>query len=278
MLVGAVVGHTGSVLTASELAAQVAALGVHRGDLLMVHASLRRLGPVESGARGVVEALDEVVGPDGTLLMILGAENPHEWVNTHPESERAGLLADAPPFDTSTTAALKDVGVLAEVMRTMPDTLVNDHPEGRFASRGRLAHELLDGLPWNDYYGPGSALDRFACAGGRVLRLGADPDTVSVLHFAEYCADVPGTLRVRRHRKVHGPSGPEVAVVECLDDEDGIVPAERQPSEDYFAIILREFLATGAAIVGTVGAARAELIDAAGLVEFGARWMTANLR
>ena len=48
--------------------------------------------------------------------------------------------------------------------------------------------------------------------------------------------------------------------------------------QQRFAIILREFLATGAAIVGTVGAARAELIDAAGIVEFGASWMTVNLR
>ncbi|HSO03819.1 MAG TPA: AAC(3) family N-acetyltransferase, partial [Candidatus Limnocylindrales bacterium] len=133
-------------------------------------------------------------------------------------------------------------------------------------------------LPWDDYYGPGSALDRFVSAGGRVLRLGADTDTVSVLHFAEYCADVPDTVRVRRHRRVRGPDGPRIVVVECLDDENGIVPDERQPAEDYFAIILREYLATGRALVGTVGGAVAELIEASDIVDFGAHWMTANLR
>ncbi len=168
--------------------------------------------------------------------------------------------------------------MLAEVLRTMPGTLVNDHPEGRFAARGRLAHELLDDLPWDDYYGPGSALDRFVSAGGRVLRLGANPDTVSVLHFAEYCADVPDPVRIRRHRKVLGPDGPRIVVVECMDDENGIVPDERQPAEDYFAIILREFLATGRATVGRVGGAQAELFAAADIVGFGAEWMTANLR
>jgi aminoglycoside 3-N-acetyltransferase len=63
-----------------------------------------------------------------------------------------------------------------------------------------------------------------------------------------------------------------------MDDGNGIVPDERQPAEDYFAIILREFLATGRAQVGRVGDAHAELLSAAEIVSFGADWMTAHLR
>ena len=275
---GANVAHTGLMLTPTSLAADLVGLGVRAGDLLFVHASLRRIGTVQGGAVAVIEAVERAVGSEGTMMMILGAANDADWVNRRPEAERARLLADTEPFDNLTTPVLPEVGVLAEVMRTMPGTVVNDHPEGRFAARGRLAHQLLDGLPWDDYYGPGSALDRFVSAGGRVLRMGADPDTVSVLHFAEYCADVPDTVRVRRHRKVLGPEGPRIVVVECLDDENGIVPDERQPEEDYFAIILREFLATGRARLGRVGGAEAELFDAADIVAMGADWMTANLR
>jgi aminoglycoside N3'-acetyltransferase len=275
---GAILAHTGSMQTPTSLAADLASLGVRSGDLVFLHASLRRIGPVEGGGLGVIEAVERAIGADGTLVMILGAANDWDWVNSRPEPERAALLADAEPFDSATTPALPEVGALAEVLRTMPGTVVNDHPEGRFAARGRLAHALLDGLPWDDYYGPGSALDRFVAAGGRVLRLGADPDTVSVLHFAEYCADVPDTVRVRRHRAVLGPDGPRIVVVECMDDENGIVPDERQPEEDYFAIILREFLATGRARSGRVGGAQAELLAAADIVAFGSEWMTANLR
>ena len=248
------------------------------GDLVFLHASLRRIGPVEGGALGVIEASSGPIGADGTLVMILGAANEWDWVNSHPESERAALLADAEPFDNATTPVLPEVGVLAEVLRTMPGTVVNDHPEGRFAARGRLAHELLDDLPWDDYYGPGSALDRFVAAGGRVLRLGANPDTVSVLHFAEYCADVPDTVRIRRHRKVLGPDGPRIVVVECMDDENGIVPDERQPAEDYFAIILREFLATGRALVGHGRRRGRRALRRGGHRRLRAAWMTANLR
>jgi aminoglycoside N3'-acetyltransferase len=263
---------------ANDVVTDLRDLGVVPGDVLFVHASLRRIGPVEGGATGVFDALERAVGPAGTLMMVLGATNEWDWVNAHPESERVALLADAEPFDPDRTPALPEVGVLAEVMRTMPGTVVNDHPEGRFAARGRLADDLLRDLPWDDYYGPGSALARFVVNGGRVLRLGANPDTVTVLHYAEYLAEVPSPVRVRRHRKVLDRLGTRIVVVECLDDENGIVPDDRQPHEDYFALTLREYLSTGRARSGHVADAQAELIDAGDIVEFGAEWMRTNLR
>ena len=154
-------------------------------------------------------------------------------------------MRDAEPFDCLVTPADPDVGVFAEVFRTRSRTRVSDHPEGRFAASGSLADRLLDDVPWDDYYGPGSPLERFVRAGGRVLRLGADLDTVTLLHYAEYLAPLPSKRRVRRHRLVLGRDGPEVRVVECLDDSDGIVDV---PGEDYFAVILREYLATGRGI------------------------------
>ncbi len=71
-------------------------------------------------------------------------------------------------------------------------------------------------------------------------------------------------------------SGPRRnAPLECLDDEHGIVD---WPGEDYFATILREYLATGRSSQGRVGQALSELIDADELVRFGAQWMTERFR
>ncbi len=53
------------------LARDLRRLGVGAGDTLMVHASLRAIGPVEGGAGGVLDALEEAVSPQGTLLMPL---------------------------------------------------------------------------------------------------------------------------------------------------------------------------------------------------------------
>ena len=256
-----------------ELVDDVRRIGVASGDLLMVHASLRRIGPVPGGADGVLDALAAAIGSDGTLFMTLGARDDWSWVDERPEAERSGLLADAEPFDALVTPADPDVGVLAEVFRTRPGTVVSDHPEGRFGASGPLADALLRDVPWDDYYGEGSPLDRFVAAGGRVLRLGADVDTLTVLHLAEYRAAVPDKRRALRHRRVLGASGPEIRTVSCLDDSDGIA----EYSEDYFAVILREYLATGRARIGTVGAAVAELIDAVDLMAFGAAWMDEHL-
>lgn len=231
----------------------------------MVHASLRAIGPVAGGAAGVIESLDRAVGPAGTLMMILGARDDLAWVSDRPEPERAALLAGSEPFDPYITPADPDVGTLAEVLRQHPGTIVNDHPEARFAARGRLADQLLSEPPWNDYYGPGSPLERLVQAGGKVLRLGANPDTVTLLHYVEYLTPVPDKRRVRRHRLVIGPAGNEIRTVECLNDEEGIVD---HPGEDYFAVVLRAYLATGRARTGVVGHAPSELIAGSDLVEF----------
>jgi len=244
-------------------------LGVQAGDALMVHASQRRIGPTEDGAGGVVRALDRAVGPEGTVMMVLGARDDHDWVNRLPESERAAHLEDAEPFDYLTTPADPDVGVLAEVFRTTPGTVVCDHPEGRFGARGRLAAELMADPPLDDYFGPGSALERFVAAGGKVLRLGADPDTVTLLHYVEYLADVPDKRRVTRHRRVQKGDGSEIVTISSLDDSEGIVD---YPG-DYFGAIVEEYVAAGRARVGRVGGAASELIDAADLVGFARAWM-----
>jgi len=240
----------------------------------MVHASMRAIGPVEGRAEGLIEALEDSIGQDGTLLVTLGAHDPLSWVNLRPESERRQLLAGSPPFHHLRTPADPDVGVLAEVFRRLHGTIVSDHPEGRFGARGRLAADLMSGAPWNDYYGPGSPLERLVENRGKILRLGAEMGTVTALHYAEYRATVPNKRRVKRLRMVEGQGGTQLREIECLDDSDGIVD---YPGEDYFAVILRAYLDAGRASTGTVGKAASELIDAADIVEFGVMWMNEHL-
>lgn len=84
---------------------------------------------------------------------------------------------------------------------------------------------------------------------------------------------MPAKRRVRRHRKVITPQGPDIRVVECLDDSNGIV---NWTGEDYFSVILREFLGTHTTPCGPVGGATGELLPARDLVVFAAGWMTAH--
>ncbi|MGQ0558569.1 MAG: aminoglycoside N(3)-acetyltransferase [Sphingosinicella sp.] len=242
----------------------------------MVHASLRKIGLTraaigEGGADLLIDALEDVLGPAGTLLMILGVHWDFDWINArHPAEERPGLLAGAVPFDSRTAPAMREIGWLAEAFRRRQGTRLSANPSGRFGARGRHARAVLAGQPWHDYYGPGSPLQKLCDRGGRILRIGADPDTVTALHYAEYLARLPNKKRVRWHYRLADEAGARDVFVDCLDDASGIVD---WPGEDYFALILKAYLATGRADRGTVGHAEAELIDADDLVNFGARWM-----
>ena len=44
-------------------------VGLEKGDAVMVHTSLKRMGYVCGGAQTVIEALMEVVGENGTIMM-----------------------------------------------------------------------------------------------------------------------------------------------------------------------------------------------------------------
>jgi len=242
------------VTSRDALVDQLKELGLRPGDAVMTHASMRRVGRVEGGASTLIDAQLAAIGGHGTLLMALGAD------------------ADE-PFDAELTPVdVEDMGILAEVFRTYPGTRVSDHPAGRLGAIGKRACDLLEPTPLHDYHGPGSPLERFYRLGGRVLRLGADPDTVTLTHYAEYLTDGPNKIRVSR-RYVRADTG-EVWI-ESLDDNDGIAT---WPPGDYFPQIYLDFRAVGAVKTGLVGRCSAELFEARDFVSFAVQWMNRELR
>lgn len=215
----------------------------------MLHVSLRKVGPIEGGAEALIEALIDTIGPSGTLLMMLGADL-------------------SVPFDvTSTPVDVEEMGVFAEVFRRQPGVRVSDHAAARYGALGPASRALLEPMPLHDYHGFGSVLERFTEAGGMVLRLGADVNTVTLTHYAEYCARLHDKRRVKL-RYVRADTGEQW--VESLDDTDGI---RDWPKGDYFPQIWLDFLAAGHARTGPVGSAVAELFDARKFVHFATDWI-----
>ena len=219
----------------------------------MVHASMRKVGPVADGAAGMLAALFEALGASGNLLMVLSGleDEPFDYLRT--------------PVD------IEDMGVLAEVFRTTAGVAVNDHAADRFAAFGPRASWLLNPTPLHHYHGQGSVLERLVEARGKVLRLGAFPDTVTLTHYAEYLCSVPAKHYVRR-RYVRADIGEQW--IDSLDDTDGIAVWSKG---DYFPQIFLDYRDTGAVALGPVGACTAEYFDARTFTDFAVAWMDQHL-
>lgn len=65
-----------------QLVSRFKAIGIKKGMDLQVHSSLKSIGPVEGGPDTIIDALLEVLGPEGTLMMstVSGNVNPGQPV------------------------------------------------------------------------------------------------------------------------------------------------------------------------------------------------------
>ncbi|MFD7862413.1 aminoglycoside N(3)-acetyltransferase [Streptomyces sp. NPDC059783] len=255
---------------AAPLTAQLTALGVERGGVLMVHASLRAVGPVEGGADTVVRAVREALGPEGTLVVpSFTPENsdtsPHFRARVHglDAEAREAVRAAMPAFDPATTPA-PSMGRLSETVRTSPGAARSAHPQTSFAAVGPLAPAVLDGHRPDCHLGEDSPLARLDALHAQVLLLGTGYATCTAFHLAEYRTPSPPrrTYRcvVRDSGRHHWWTYEDVA----LDDSD-------------FAALGADFERSGADIrTAPVGSATARLFRLPTAVAFAKGWLPAH--
>jgi len=156
----------------TELADQLRALGVEAGGILLVHTSFRAVRPVEGGPAGLIAALRDALGPEGTLVMPSWTED------------------DETPFDPAATRASADLGIVADTFWRMPGVQRSRH-EFAFAAAGPRAAEIVrDPLPLPPHR-PESPAGRVHELDGQVLLLGVQHSEDTTLHVAEVIAGVP---------------------------------------------------------------------------------------
>ncbi len=155
----------------TQVIRQLHDLGVPRGSVVLVHTSFRETGPVEGGPEGLIEALIEAVGDDGTLVM-------PSWTGSDDE-----------PFDRTSTPC-DHLGVVADAFWRRPGVVRGDHPFA-VAAFGARADEIA-GVPFVlPPHAPPSGIGRVHDLDGWVLLLGVDHDADTMIHLAELVAGVP---------------------------------------------------------------------------------------
>lgn len=256
--------------TRESLRDDLARLGVAPGDMVMVHAAMRRVGRMLHGPDALIGALRDAVGRAGTVVAYTDWDGAHDALLDDQGRVPAAWRDRIPGFDPLTSRAIRDNGILAEFIRTTPGALRSGNPGASVAAIGARAGWLTADHPMDYGYGERSPLAKLVEAGGKVLMVGAPLDTMTLLHHAEHLARIPGKRRKRYEVPLATPGGTVWRMTEEFDTSDPVVDGL---AEDYFAQVVEDYLAGGQGMRGTVGDAPSVLVDAAGICDFGCAWL-----
>lgn len=169
-------------VTREQIAAALVQLGLRPGDDILVHSSMRGLGVIEGGAQAVIDALLDVIGTEGTLLVpaypMQGTMFEH--------LSKGGIALDA--LHSPST-----MGKISETVRTLPGARRSLHPTHSVAALGARAewyaggHELCI-TPC----GSTSPFRRLIDRPGWIVCVGSTIGKVTSYHaFEDECEDFP---------------------------------------------------------------------------------------
>lgn len=253
----------------SHLAAALATLGVRRGDILLVHSSMKAIGWVPGGSLAVVHALLDAVGPAGTLVVpTQTSENsdPAGWSRPPvPKHWWPVIRAESPGFDPARSPS-HGMGAVAEQVRTWPGARRSAHPQTSFAALGPHAAEIVAVHDRDSQCGERSPLATLERIGAKVLLMGAGFESCTAFHLAEY--RTPGSPVITHAAAVLAADGAREWVT--FDD--------LELDEDDFGLIGAQLIAEHAVSSGKVGAAESHLFDLAAGVETARVWMAEHRR
>ena len=252
----------------SDITDALQAVGLQRGDSVMVHTSLGKIGYVCGGAQAVIEALIETVGEGGTIMM-----PTQSWKNLDPET---GVHWDAdetdwdrirenwPAYNKAITPT-NTMGAVAEMFRSWPGAVRSDHPARSVAAWGKNADYLTKNHDLSDIFGDASPIGKLYQLDGKVLLIGVDYDKNTSLHLADVRAEYPGKHTCIEHSAVMENGKRVWKAYETLfvDGED-------------FKDIGAAFEAAHSVNTAVIGGTKLKLMKQRELVDFAVEWIEKN--
>lgn len=158
------------------------ALGIKKGDSVLIHSSYKSMGGIEGGIETFVDAMLSVLGDSGTLIS--------------PTLSFRAVSVENPVFDYLNTPSC--TGAINEFIRLREGSVRSIHPTHSCSVIGKKT----------DYYVKGHELDRTPVGenspfrklmedGGKILMLGCGLGPNTSLHGIEEKADLPYVLAER---------------------------------------------------------------------------------
>ena len=179
-----------TALGMDEVARALRECGLGEGDSCFMQASMSAFGSFERGPDTVVEALEQVLGPEGFTAM-----------PAYPLSGPAiEYLAQDPVFDVRSTPSR--MGSISEAFRRRAGTRRSIHPTHSTCARGPGADEVVAGHESADTpFGAGTPFPRIVERGALQLLFGCGTRAVTMYHSFECTRRPPFPLDVFADRR-----------------------------------------------------------------------------
>ena len=261
----------GGPITFGSLKKDLAAIGVKPGMVLLVHSSLSKIGWISGGPVAVIQALEEILGPEGTLVMPTHSgdlSDPEKWSNPPvPEEWKEIIRQTMPAFDPEITPT-RAMGKVAETFWSQRDVMRSNHPHMSFAAWGKYASLITDKHSLDFALGDGSPLARIYDLDGWILLLGVEHDNNTSLHLSEYRADFEGKEEINQGAPILVDGKRQWVKIRDWDEH----------SENFIDLGKAYKNAGGSQNEGNIGMSESLLIPQREMVDFGVDWMNANVK
>ncbi len=249
--------------TRESLATNLRQLGLEASMTVLVHSSLSALGWVAGGPVTVVQALMDVITPDGTLVMPTHSSDnsePSHWRNPPVPPEWWPIIREAMPGYDPLVTPTRSMGRIVDTFRTWPGVRRSDHPAMSFAAWGRNADTIVSDHALDYGLGENSPLARIYDLSGWVLLLGVGFANNTSFHLAEY--------RIERRTEIEQGAA-------VMEGERSVwrVYKDIDLNDDVFPEIGEAFEQTGQVARGLVGSTEALLFPQRPAVDFAAEWL-----
>lgn len=176
-----------NVVTLSECVTRFSEAGIAAGDTVLVHGSLKAVGWISGGANTIVDALLQVIGPQGTLILPAQyTENLDPGLLEPPvDPTMATILRQTqPPFRGKATH-LPTMGSLTAAVQLDDRSKISDHPTCAVLALGKHAKWITADHALSPAFGPGSPYTKAAELNAKVVLIGVDYSVLSALHTVQ---------------------------------------------------------------------------------------------
>jgi aminoglycoside 3-N-acetyltransferase len=267
-------GDIPSYQTRASLQHDLNRIGIVRGDTIMVHAAMSKVGPMLNGPDALSMALLDVIGPEGTMVVYTSWDSVHDDLMDDEGRVLPEWRKHVPGFDPYASRAVRMNGVIAEFIRTMPGARRSINPGASVAAVGKLSDWITADHPQDYGYGEDSPLAKLVELNGRVLMVGAPWDTMTLIHHADHLAALSDKRVLRYEVPFAGNDGTSWRFIEEFDTTEPVI--EGLP-ENYIEQIVVAYVASGGGHLGMIGLASSLLVEAQPMLVFAIDWLEAHV-